>query len=50
MLGNDMMSKADVVPAVEVMVRPALLKFPEGQMEHQGMKDNKIMTFFYVRR
>lgn len=29
------------------MTRPEILKFPEGQMEHQEMKQNKIIIFFY---
>lgn len=50
MLGNDMMNKAGMVPTVGVMARPETLEFPGGQTEYEGMKQNKIMAFFFVRR
>lgn len=31
----------------EVIDRADILKFPEGQVEHQEMKQNKIITFCY---
>lgn len=31
----------------EVMARPDTLKFPEAQIKHQEMKQNKIIAFLY---